>query len=369
MAQQALQSELDALRSTDSLHISRDALAQGSAKLHQLNVLRDQLVGGANGVPVAALRASIASAVADIRAYTSDARTVASSAQNATTAQVLSMVEYQRSTAELDRKIAQSYAEESTHLAYARDIARRYGVDISGYEQERSDLEKERDAAQRRGDKVGERKADALIARNTYNTMAGELDSITDPKERARHLEEMAAQQRIVDERKAALAAQIELEGRRQAADLNLSPSETNAYVSKFRDDTLAQYEVRANALKGSDKSAAAHVELETALRRSVASVPVTPPTTAKPHPVEAALTPAVREKAAQAAAIIRATSGKSANSLADFGDSPDQVKPAQDSEPSAITLDTTADAHKTVVAPTVGAKPATGQSTSLGHS
>jgi hypothetical protein len=46
---------------------SHDLLDDGVAKLHRLNLLRDQLVGGAKGV--AALRAEIASAVAATHAY------------------------------------------------------------------------------------------------------------------------------------------------------------------------------------------------------------------------------------------------------------------------------------------------------------
>ncbi|MEJ1967431.1 MAG: hypothetical protein WDN03_02155 [Rhizomicrobium sp.] len=51
-----------------------DLIDQGNAKLQQLNYLRDQLVGGANGLPPAAIRAIIASAIADARACTMEVR-------------------------------------------------------------------------------------------------------------------------------------------------------------------------------------------------------------------------------------------------------------------------------------------------------
>jgi hypothetical protein len=60
---------LQTLRRADASHLSQAVLTQGGIKLQQLNSLRDQLVGGAKDVT--ALRADIASAVADIRAYTS----------------------------------------------------------------------------------------------------------------------------------------------------------------------------------------------------------------------------------------------------------------------------------------------------------
>ena len=59
-------------------------IEQGRTQLHQLNALRDQLVGGAKDLP--ALRANVTAAVAAIHAYASDARTAASSASIATSA-------------------------------------------------------------------------------------------------------------------------------------------------------------------------------------------------------------------------------------------------------------------------------------------
>ncbi len=64
-------------------------LGQGGAKLLQLSALRDQLVGGAKDVT--ALRASIASAVADIHAYTSDARNAAAGTLQGGTARAMTL--------------------------------------------------------------------------------------------------------------------------------------------------------------------------------------------------------------------------------------------------------------------------------------
>ena len=72
-----LESQLAALRYAGSGN--HDFLDQGEARLHRLNLLRDQLVGGAKGV--AALRAEIASAVADTRAYTSSVSGIVGIAQ------------------------------------------------------------------------------------------------------------------------------------------------------------------------------------------------------------------------------------------------------------------------------------------------
>ncbi|MBI1262772.1 MAG: hypothetical protein GC184_13720 [Rhizobiales bacterium] len=77
-AQHALESQLEGLRSSGALS-GGDMQEQGSARLKHLNFLRDQLVSGANGLPLAALRAEITSAVSDIRAYTSDVRAASTS--------------------------------------------------------------------------------------------------------------------------------------------------------------------------------------------------------------------------------------------------------------------------------------------------
>lgn len=80
MASNELETQLQALRLTASPAI-KEALDRGASQLSTLNALRDQLVSGAKGASLDALRASVASAVADIRAYTSDARIAAAAAQ------------------------------------------------------------------------------------------------------------------------------------------------------------------------------------------------------------------------------------------------------------------------------------------------
>jgi len=320
-----------------------DLISDGVAKLNQLNLLRDQLVGGTKDL--AALRADITSAIAVIPAYTSDVRVATTQAQ--------SQADYQRAAADIDHRVAQSYAQENLHLAYAHNVAERYGIDISGYEQERSGLESERDAVRNKGDKLGERKADALIAQNTFNTLASETDAITDPAERKKHLEEMRDQERIVEERRAALVAQIELEARRKASELKLSPDDSKAYVAQFKQEKMAEFDQRAGTLKGADKGVAAKAELEAEVRAGVPQ----PAAVEKPatlHPVAAALTPEAIAKTREIGAKINAASDTVSGSLDDSA-----LPPAG---PSQIKLATSADAHKTVEVPPVqsnkGASP-----------
>ncbi len=88
-AQRSLASQLDDLRGADTQHLHADMLTVGGAKLLQLSRLRDQLVSGAKDVTV--LRVAVASAVADIRAYTSEARTATATVQGTTTEQTTSV--------------------------------------------------------------------------------------------------------------------------------------------------------------------------------------------------------------------------------------------------------------------------------------
>lgn len=77
-ALKALESQLEALHASGAQHTGGDMEAQGSARLKQLNALRDQLVSGTNGMPLAALRAEVTAAVASTLAYTSDIRAASS---------------------------------------------------------------------------------------------------------------------------------------------------------------------------------------------------------------------------------------------------------------------------------------------------
>lgn len=325
-----LESQLAALRYAGSSN--HEFLDQGEARLHQLNALRSQLIGGAQGSVLAALRTAISSAVTDTHAYTADARVMI--AQSAGMSQALSVADYQRATADIDRRVAQSYVQESINVAYAHDVAARHGIDISSFAHERTALDAERDAARRKGDKLGERRADALIAHNTLNTLTSETDSITDPAERQRHTEAIRDQERIVAARRAALEAQIELEARRRATQLNLAPDEAKAFVADFTKEQLQAFDARLGELKSSNTAIAAHIELETALRAAVPAV------TPEHHAITAALTPDMKAKALAVAAKINTTAGSfDGLSLPPLG-------------PSEIKLAATADAHKTVEVP-----------------
>jgi hypothetical protein len=254
-AKRQLEIELAALRRGDPANQNIGALERGEAKLRQLDGLLDRLTK-APGAMLADLRTEIGGAVAASSGIAAQAGAAASFTSSYTMAQLtITHAEYLRATAALDRKMAQSYAAEAPHLAYAHETARRYGIDITPFTQERKTLESERDDAHKKGDKLAERTADALIAHNTYNTLAAELDHIKEPDARGKHIEQMRAQQRIIDERSAARAAQAELDARRAATEKNLAPEEAKSFIERFTKERLDQYQNSVGRLHGTAKA------------------------------------------------------------------------------------------------------------------
>jgi len=254
-AKRQLEIELAALRRADPANQNIGALERGEAKLRQLDGLLDRLTK-APGAMLADLRAEIGVAVAASSGIAAQAGAAASFTGSYTMAQLtITQAEHLRATAELDRKIAQSYAAEAPHLAYAHETARRYGIDISAFTAERKTLESERDDARKKGDKLAERTADALIAHNTYNTLAAELDHIKEPDARGKHIEQMRAQQKIIDERRASLEAQAELDARRKATEQNLSGDEAKSFIDGFKQRKLEEFDGRARSQRGADKA------------------------------------------------------------------------------------------------------------------
>jgi hypothetical protein len=250
-ARSAVQQELARLRRTGNSGDHHALIAELEHRLNELSGLRADVQRAKSPGSLENLYARVAEATASVGERTAAIATT----QAGFTLTAISRAEYQSATAELDRRVAQSYAAEAPHLAYAHDIAKRYGIDITPFTQERKGLESERDEARKKGDKLGERMADALIAHNTYNTLATELDHIKEPDARRRHLDEMRAQQKIIDERTSAAAAQAELDTRRKATQQNLSPEDAKNFIDGFKKQKLQELDNRSKGLKGADKA------------------------------------------------------------------------------------------------------------------
>ena len=65
---------------------------------------------------------------------------------------LLTDAEYQRRTADLDRRAAALRKDDNAHYTETETLAKRYGMDVSAYEATRKDLVAQRDAAIAHGD-------------------------------------------------------------------------------------------------------------------------------------------------------------------------------------------------------------------------
>jgi hypothetical protein len=312
-ARTELEVQLHLLRQQDTASRNLAAIDVGDARVRELDALRERLTAGP-GTSLTAIRAEVGVAVAAASIGAVQASAAASGASSAAQF-TISQAEYRRATADWDRKVAQTGEADRGHFEGARALAHRLGVDVSGFEAERRQLEEEREAARRTGDKVGERRADLGIAENTYGVMAAGLPRITDSEERRRHEEQMREQQRIIELRRAAVDAQVELEAGREAGNRNLDLKETNRSRSSQPD-------------------------------RATGSDPATQIIGEKPATLIAAgIGDATRAQARRAAAPIRDAYGKSANSVDDFSlaDAERRDLPAKAAQAAPTTLAPTA--------------------------
>lgn len=291
-------------------------LSELSSRAAALSALRRN-VDSASPSALVQLQQAVASAVEASAAQSDRAEASAEVSHNSDAA-------YQAATNALDRKVAPWLAVDARHNDEAHDTAERYGIDLSAFDAQRHDLQKQRDQAAASGDKLGERRADVLMAQNTYDAMVAAGAGITDPAERARYDAELADQRKTVEALREAYQQQLQLTVPSQAA--------ANGVVA----ERMARTSEREAALGADDHQAAVALALQIVMKASVTAN--TQPT----DPVLPALTPENHQEVKQAAAAITASFDSFAGSLS-------LVLPA-----SQIALATAPDAHTTVEVPAV---------------
>ncbi|MDV6333156.1 hypothetical protein [Asticcacaulis sp. 201] len=331
-AQSELQSQLAELQraSGDS---SLTSELQG--QLHVLGAL-GQFLSSADGSSLSQIRAELATSVAAVRSIAQQAQTAIAAAHVSEAAK--QAAEYAAATVEIDRKVAPILAADRENSALAHAMANRFGIDLSGYDQERETLQRQQQEAAAHGDKVGQRQADVLVAENTYNSMAASADHIKDPAERRRYLQAMQEQQQNVEKLKAALAEQLELQAQNLAHDKGLSPAETTAFIAQYKAEGMSQAEARGHDLKGADQAQATQLRLEAEVKRVQAQEVKAAPALLQ---VDTTLTPEAKAQTQKAAAAITAGFDTFAASI------------SLDGTPQ-IALSTTTDAHNKVEVPPV---------------
>jgi len=261
---------------------------------NQLTVLKQlsQSVATANPTTLAQLRAEVASTVAAANASAQQAQAASDKSAPAVDAET-----YARRTAELDERVAATFADDKRHNDEAHARAARMGIDLSEQDEERERLERERKDAIARGDKLAERRADLALAQNTYDTMTVTGASQAD----------LTDQQRILQIRREALEEQAKLQAGRSAhtkgqAEVHVTESEL-----QWQDEVATNADRRTELLGGAGTSVETRLRLEMEIRRTVSAAQQDTTPTEK---IEAALTPEAREAARKAMQSVTADLG-----------------------------------------------------------
>ena len=213
-------------------------------QLTELNGLRQQVAFAGSLRQLGQLQQSVAGMGSRSSGIVSQAGDRAQSGPGA-----LPAAEHRRRSAELAQEAHQAMAQNDRLFREGADVAARYGVDLSAFAQERAKLEKERDAADRRGNHLQARMADALIARNTTNALTETLPHVTDPAERARQLVRIEQAKTQEEAARKRLEQQAELDGRKQAFAAGMSPEAAKAHVESVKKETMQTYQERSSHL------------------------------------------------------------------------------------------------------------------------
>ena len=294
----------------------------------------------ADGHSLLQLRADVTATVA----AAGDAVKLAQGAVDKSAGSPTGAMAYQQATAALDARMTVLRDADTKRNDLAHDMAHKYGVSLTDYDDEREKLERERLEAIARDDKIAERQADTLLLDNTKNSMGAVSTAITDPAERKRFEEEQRQAERDAAEGRAILAQQLELDGKRRAAEQGLTGKEAESFVTNFQTTKLAETDQRADNLQF-PKREQAEMSVLGAANRAVASEQPLPPVST----IHEALAPEVREATQKAAAAI-------SNSFEAFktGLSLDLS--------SSIALSSAPDAHTTVEVPSTSKVTTPGQ-------
>ena len=156
-----------------------------------------------------------------------------------TIAAVLAEQMLQAEEARLSREASDFRIYENEASSRIQSLAEASGINISTYEQNRSDILASREAAQASGDIVEAYKQDALLAANNRHGMTL-VDAPEEEQERARK-EEEAAKERYL--------RQVEIMAMREAQRMGLSGEQATEYVVSQREEAELQFDEEINAL------------------------------------------------------------------------------------------------------------------------
>lgn len=165
---------------------------------------------------------------------------------------------YEHFSHALDKAVSKHYAAEQRHLNRATGTFERagYGAVANHFQSVNDTLTRERDEAKKRGDWVTAREKDHLIAVNALSATNSALEVEDDPQRRTQLLQDQAAQEKIVADKRKALEAQYELDARKQARDQGMTGQAADAFVKQDvtqrmskHDEAVAKQKAEANGV------------------------------------------------------------------------------------------------------------------------
>lgn len=155
---------------------------------------------------------------------------------------------YGHATHALEKRVRNTDAANNRHFQSAMDTLERHGLDGT-FRRNQSELEAEREAAEKKGDHGKARVADALAGRNTLYALDRALELEEDPQKREQLEAERQRQIDVVAEREAAMRKQLHLDGLKAAQQDGLSGQEAENRAKEHVDRQLEIYRERDEKL------------------------------------------------------------------------------------------------------------------------
>lgn len=214
--------------------------------LDQRIAFLDGMEATAHTAPLPALLSLSLSMPAQIAATTS----VASAAKTEAAHQIghsigeLTKEAYEHYSHALRDRVRSTDAANARHFSSAMGTLDRFGAG-DHFRKTQSELEAEREEAERKGQHGQARVADALIAHNTLNAMDKALELEQDPAKREQLEAERKRQLDLIAEREAAMRKQLMLDGAKDAKERGLTGKEAEEHAKKYQEKELETYRER----------------------------------------------------------------------------------------------------------------------------
>lgn len=214
--------------------------------LEQRIAFLDGMEATAHTAPLPALLSLSLSMPAQLAATTS----VASAAKTEAAHQIghsigeLTKEAYEHYSHALRDRVRSTDPANARHFNSAMGTLDRFGAG-DHFRKTQSELEAEREEAERKGQHGQARVADALIAHNTLNAMDKALELEQDPAKREQLEAERKRQLDLIAEREAAMRKQLMLDGAKDAKERGLTGKEAEEHARKYQQKELETYRER----------------------------------------------------------------------------------------------------------------------------